>query len=268
MYPPCGWGCQCSVVTLSERDLEHMGKDEPDNPPMIGGVIDVVDPKTGKGTVAKVEAGAGDYVPGESNVKERRRQIIQRLDPQLQQRIIAEVQGHAPGTAVNPIAQKRFAYEAAGSEYEKHYFDEQTGGYVLIHEGHNRSASFESEVFVAETFARQGYRVELVDEEGEDGQRRFDALVDGESWEFKELTAKAKNIRGAFQRGLVHGRSQAPRIAYHVNRQVDVQDLNIGLDRAIHIDKKTQRILKVALIYGDGRIQVLEREEIDAGQKF
>lgn len=35
-YPPNGWGCQCSVRTLSERDLNKLGKTGPDiAPPLI-----------------------------------------------------------------------------------------------------------------------------------------------------------------------------------------------------------------------------------------
>lgn len=34
-YPPNGWGCKCRVVTLSQRDLERLGKTEPDDAPAI-----------------------------------------------------------------------------------------------------------------------------------------------------------------------------------------------------------------------------------------
>lgn len=34
-YPPNGWGCSCRVVTLSQRDLDSMGKSGPDTAPEI-----------------------------------------------------------------------------------------------------------------------------------------------------------------------------------------------------------------------------------------
>ncbi len=34
-YPPNGWGCQCTVFALSERDLNRLGKTGPDTPPEI-----------------------------------------------------------------------------------------------------------------------------------------------------------------------------------------------------------------------------------------
>jgi len=34
-YPPNGWGCKCRVVTLSQRDMDKMGKQAPDTAPEI-----------------------------------------------------------------------------------------------------------------------------------------------------------------------------------------------------------------------------------------
>lgn len=34
-YPPNGWGCQCFVETLAERDMQKLGKDGPDEAPPI-----------------------------------------------------------------------------------------------------------------------------------------------------------------------------------------------------------------------------------------
>lgn len=34
-FPPNGWGCQCTVHALNERDLRRMGKDGPDQAPVV-----------------------------------------------------------------------------------------------------------------------------------------------------------------------------------------------------------------------------------------
>ncbi|AFY60196.1 hypothetical protein [Synechococcus sp. PCC 6312] len=167
---------------------------------------------------------------------------------------------------MDSINQKRQQYEAAGLEYEKYYFDERTGGYVLIHQGHNRNEGFESEVSVAKAFARRGYQVELVNEQGEEGQRQFDALVNGEPWEFKELTSKARNVKNAIQKGIKIAKYQAPRIAYHINREADTRLINAGIKNALFWDDD-QKITLVAVVRS-GTLQVLSREDIDNGKLF
>lgn len=64
-FPPNGFGCSCGVRTLSQRDLERLGKTEPDqSPPTL--MEPRLDPQTGK----LVEHPAGidhgfDYQPGD-----------------------------------------------------------------------------------------------------------------------------------------------------------------------------------------------------------
>ncbi|MDJ0731024.1 MAG: hypothetical protein QNJ33_13625 [Crocosphaera sp.] len=51
----------------------------------------------------------------------------------------------------NYIQQSKEIYENALVEYERHYFDRNTGGFVLIHQNHNTSLS---EIFIAEVLAK------------------------------------------------------------------------------------------------------------------
>jgi len=46
-YPPNGWGCRCFVQSLSERDMEKLGKDGPDTAP-DDGTYEWINPKTGE----------------------------------------------------------------------------------------------------------------------------------------------------------------------------------------------------------------------------
>lgn len=154
-------------------------------------------------------------------------------------------------------------YDSAESEYEKHYFHEQTGGFVLIHQSHNTTAS---EKFVAEVFARQGKQVKLLSERTEVGVKIPDAEVDGEFWEFKELR-NATNIRGAVQRDIREGRKQARNIAYHINQEHDIIDINAGIESAIRFDDR--RLLeKITLIFNSQESETLSREELENGERF
>ncbi len=64
--PPNGWNCRCTVIQLSERDLERMGKSGPDEAP-TGGTRAWENPRTGE--VLQVPAGVDPgwgYAPGSS----------------------------------------------------------------------------------------------------------------------------------------------------------------------------------------------------------
>ncbi len=82
----------------------------------------------------------------------------------------------------NYIQQSQEIYQNAPLEYERHYFDQNTGGFVLIHQNHKTTPS---EVFVAEVLARQGKRVKLLSEQLVTRGKVPDAEIDGQFWEFK-----------------------------------------------------------------------------------
>ncbi len=163
----------------------------------------------------------------------------------------------------NYIEQSRELYDNYSFEYEQHYFDENTGGFVLIHRNHNTTPS---EVFVAEVFAEQGKRVKLLSEQFWEGRKVPDAEIDEEFWEFKEL-CNATNIRGATQRDIREGRKQARNIAYHINQAYDISRINAGIESAIRFDDK-QLVEKITLIFNNGYSETLTREEIENGERF
>ncbi|NJS12693.1 MAG: hypothetical protein HC789_21125 [Microcoleus sp. CSU_2_2] len=54
---------------------------------------------------------------------------------------------------------------------------------------------------------------------------------------------------------------------YYYNTEVDIADINKGITRAMVWD--TERLLqKIALIFNDGKVQELTREELDNGESF
>ena len=77
-YPPQGFGCKCTMFALSDRDLQRMGKDGPDQAP-DNGTYDWVDPKTGE--IHTFPVGVQpfwDYAPGASLSSRARDAVIRK----------------------------------------------------------------------------------------------------------------------------------------------------------------------------------------------
>jgi hypothetical protein len=161
------------------------------------------------------------------------------------------------------IEESRKVYNSVGEEYERYYFDEVTGGFVLIHQDHNTT---NSEVFVTQVFAKLGKQVKLLSEQTGDVVKTPDAEIDGELWKFKELK-NAINVRGATQRDIRNGRKQARNIAYHINQDYNIDDINRGIESAIRFDPQ-QLVEKITLIFNDETLITLTREELDNGKRF
>jgi hypothetical protein len=154
-------------------------------------------------------------------------------------------------------------YNGAESEYQRYYFDIDSGGFVLIHREHSTTVS---EIFVAEFLAKQGNQVKLLSERAELREKTADAEVDGELWEFKELR-NATNVRGAVQRDIRDGKKQARNIAYHINQDYNILDINEGIRSAVRMDSR-RLIGKITLIYNSCESETLTREELENGQNF
>ncbi len=161
------------------------------------------------------------------------------------------------------IEESREIYQNSGSEYQRYYFDEDTGGFVLIHQEHKLT---DSEVFVAETFARQGRRVKLLSEQNLEGIKTPDAELDGEFWEFKELR-NARNVRGAVQQDIREGKKQARNIAYYINQDFNILDINAGIQTAIRFDE-SRLVQQITLIFRTGSLKTLTRSELENGESF
>lgn len=79
-YPPNGFGCNCGVETLSERDMQRMGKDAPDSAPNDG-TYEHVDKVTGEVTTLPAGVQPGwDYAPGQTATERAMAARLNRLD--------------------------------------------------------------------------------------------------------------------------------------------------------------------------------------------
>lgn len=142
------------------------------------------------------------------------------------------------------------SFDQAEPKYKLRYFDQTTGSYVLLHRGRNRGESFESELFIAETFAKDGSIVILLDEsDGREGKRP-DAEIDGEIWDFKRLTPEAIAFANRVQADIREARNQgAVKAAYHIDREnYDLNEIKRGTARAFRYDVEKQLQLVVYLL--------------------
>jgi hypothetical protein len=109
-FPPCGFGCRCTVLALSGRDLERMGKDGPDEPPDDGS-YPYTDPLTGKAREIPNGVDPGwDYTPGKSPAADRQRildGILAKLPPELIKQIPQLPAAPAPTPGAAPAAAKK-----------------------------------------------------------------------------------------------------------------------------------------------------------------
>jgi Contact-dependent growth inhibition CdiA C-terminal domain len=169
---------------------------------------------------------------------------------------------------VNPeyIQQSKAIYENAEPEYQRYYFDEVAGGFVLIHQQHNLN---NSENFVAEVLAKMGKRVKLLSEQAAEGVKTPDAEIDGEICEFKELTEQTQNIRDRVQEGISRAKNQgAAAVIIHINREIyEVWKINAGIKQALFWDTEKQ-IQKLILVTNSEQIQTITREEWKNGRYF
>ncbi|MBA3924025.1 MAG: hypothetical protein H0X31_20945 [Nostocaceae cyanobacterium] len=162
--------------------------------------------------------------------------------------------------------QSRNLYENADLEYQRCYFDEITGGFILIHHNHNLS---DSESFVAEVLAKMGKRVKLLSEIAAEGVKTPDAEIDGQICDFKELTEESQNIRNRVQEGISKAKNQgATCVIFHINRDnYDAWRINAGIRQALFWDA-TNLIQEIIFVFNNQIIQSITGEEWRNGKQF
>ncbi len=168
------------------------------------------------------------------------------------------------------IRKSQQMYAQAGGEYERVLFNAENGGFVLVHQSHNRGESYESELFVAQVLANRGRRVTLLNETGMGvGVKTPDADIDGVIGEFKLLTQNLTNVPARVQASFTRARQQgAEWVVYHLDRdESDISLVNQGLRLGFFWDRR-KTVKQILVVFRDGRIKELSREEWDNGQRI
>ena len=104
-------------------------------------------------------------------------------------------------------------YNSYSSEWEKAYFDEISGGYVVIHNGHKLDPDTgKYELRTVELLAKRGYSVEMMDESCFQ-KTQYDIKVDNIPTEIKVMNG-FRNIHNRAEKAAMQG---ASRIIYYIN---------------------------------------------------
>lgn len=191
-----------------------------------------------------------------------------------------EVTNHS-GDGLIAIARKEF--DNFSSEWKKinphtgkEMFDNTTGGYVVVHNNHNiRLGDIDSEVEfrIAESFAKNGIKVKLLNEKLASGIVTPDAEVIGLGvFDFKNIATSATNIETNVMNKVLSSRRQGDNIAFYLGNNTNATSdrVNRGIQDAIltAMASATSLPKNIGVVYLDGSSKILSIEQLKNGSKF
>ena len=110
-------------------------------------------------------------------------------------------------------------YHSYGNEWEKVYFDEISGGYVVQHVGHKLDPDTgRFELQTVTLLAKRGYSVEMVNESGF-SQPQYDITINGVPSEIKVMNG----FRNIHKRAVKAAKQGAKRIIFYINFNNDFE---------------------------------------------
>lgn len=142
------------------------------------------------------------------------------------------------------IAAARKSFDAYGSDWEKAYFDERSGGYYVIHKNHKlqtKGGGGDAELDVSMMLAKyNGKQVELVDEQPRfSGDKRPDLRFDGQTWDVKAINnANVETIR----KYIKNARKADCAIFYWDKESAKLEELRAAVDKEVARLSKLERI--------------------------
>jgi hypothetical protein len=165
-------------------------------------------------------------------------------------------------------------FDNFGIEWEKRLFNKENGGYSVAHSGHN---IVPNDFSMADDIANSGKKVKLRNEKVGDpnfGGKTPDAEIDDFVYDFKNFDSP-NDVNGKVYIRIKEAgeRSNAPGVVFNLKgNSASLSDVNIGLKGIIDFIQ-TEGIPptmaeKVGLIYSDGSVKFLTKNEIINGAIF
>lgn len=285
--PPRGFNCRCRIRSLTPRQIEKKGLIVESSQGQLEQQTRLVSRRSGmleQATLFRAVDSQGREIlvgpdPGWArNWEPQLDQYSPEIRAQLERALAARREAITLPTGVEIpvnrrsryIAESYRVYDQADPDYQRDYFDVQSGGFVLRHQGHNRS---DANDFVARALASQGSHVVLeneraaTDSQGRQIQGRStpDAAIDGRVFDFKQVTTRSRN---AIVNKMSEAKAQnAQPVIFLDFDDPDLRSVNNSINGRLNNDRKGffQRII---LVFVTGVVRALSRQEWDDGRRF
>ena len=151
------------------------------------------------------------------------------------------------------------------------YESTESGGELRAELGRSPN---ESERFAGRALADEGRGVRLLKASEEKGVKSYDADVENEAWEFKELTVPPERqpenaVYQGLRRGKYQNNGEPLWLLYHVHsgQRENLASVNSAVSDAVRRDQD-DLIRGVTLVFDDGTTLHRTREQINEGKKF
>lgn len=161
-----------------------------------------------------------------------------------------------------PIAiRKRFeklqafkSFNSKNYNLKESYFDYSSGGFFVVHKGHEKSALSINKL-PAKILADRGYQVELIDESI--STKSGDAIVNSVLYEFKVI-ANASNIVNRLSNEIKRASGKSDRVMILINQNYSEKELKSGM---IYGANKTT-VTEIHILDKEGNIRVFKVSEL------
>lgn len=153
--------------------------------------------------------------------------------------------------------QSRQIFDAFNEHYLKDYFDEETGGFLVIHVKHGLN-EVKGNKTIGLRLAKRGEQVILL--ENDETKMSADSTRNGVIWEFKTFQ-KAQNLRGAMQKTLRMGKKQSSNVLCFIDQPYKTSEIIGALYNVIKFDFKKE-LQTIAILFRSNELIEIRREEI------